>query len=106
MTIIIVGSNHTNTAEYYKVLGLNSSTLITDIVHGHFIGHTCIQDVPEYAILETILKNAAEVYWAHPDPSEFFDYNSYYNFLNWLKDYNLKYHNVKNFDSITFDPYK
>ena len=54
MTIIIVGSNHTNTAEYYKVLGLNSSTLITDIVHGHFIGHTCIQDVPEYAILETL----------------------------------------------------
>ena len=106
MSVIILGSNHSNTAEYYKVLGLNSSTLITDIVHGHSIGHTCIQDVPEYAILETILKNAAEVYWAHPDPSEFFDYNSYYNFLNWLKDYNLKYHNVKNFDSITFDPYK
>ena len=106
MSVIIIGSNHTNTAEYYKILGLHPSVLVTEIKHGHSIGHTCIQDVPDHHTLETILKNANEVYWAHPDPSEFFDYNSYYSFLNWLKDYNLKYRNVKNLNSITLDPYK
>lgn len=106
MSVIIVGSNSTPTAEYYKVLGLSSSMLVTEINHGHLIGHTCIQDVPDHNTLETILKNADEVYWAHPDPSEFFDHNSYYDFLNWLKDYNLKYHNVINYDSIALDPYK
>jgi len=104
-TIIIVGSNHTNTAKYHNTLGLPASVLVTEIDHGQLIGHTCIQDVPDFGVLETILKNANEVYWAHPDPSEFSDNNSYYEFLNWLKDYNLKYHNIKNFDSITFDPY-
>ena len=106
MSIIIVGSNHTNTAEYYKTLGLEPSTLVTEIKHRPLIGHTCIQDVPDYNTLETILKNADDVYWAHPTPGEFFNYNSYYNFLNWLKDYNLKYRNVKNFNSITLDPHK
>ena len=106
MSIIIVGSNSIKTSEYYKVVGVEPSMLVTEIKHGHLIGHTCIQDVPDYNTLETILKNANEVYWAHPDPNEFFDYTSYYDFLNWLKDYNLKYRNVKNFNSITLDPYK
>jgi hypothetical protein len=106
MSVIIVGSNDIQTAEYYKVLGLSQSMLVTEVDHGHLIGHTCIQDVPNHSTLETILKNADEVYWAHPDPSEFFDHNSYYDFLNWLKDYNLKYHNVINYDSIAFDPYQ
>lgn len=106
MSIIIVGSNSIKTSEYYKVIGVEPSKLAVEINHGYPVGHTCIQDVPEHNTLETILKNADEVYWAHPAPGEFFDYNSYYDFLNWLKDYNLKYRNVKNFNSITFDPYK
>ena len=106
MSIIIIGSNHTNTAEYYKTIGLPESMLVTEINHGQLFGHTCIQDISDYDILEVVLKNADTVYWAHPDPSEFFDYTSYYNFLNWLKDYNIKYRNVKNFNSITFDPYQ
>ena len=105
-TIIIVGSNHTNTAEYYKTLGLPASVLVTEIDHGQSIGHTCIQDIPDHGALETVLKNADEVYWAESIKDEFFDDDSYYDFLNWLKDYNLKYKNVKNFESIKFDPYK
>jgi hypothetical protein len=105
MSTIIVGSNHINTAEYYKTLGITPSVLVDTINHGHEIGHTCIQDVPDHDTLETILKNASEVYWAESDKNEFFDDVSYYNFLNWLKEYNLIYHNVKNFDTIKFDPY-
>jgi hypothetical protein len=106
MSKIIVGSNHANTANYYKTLGLPASVLVTKIDHGQFIGHTCIQDIPDYAILEIVLKNADEIYWAESNKDEFFDDDSYYVFLDWLKDYNLKYRNVKNFKSIKFDPYK
>ena len=104
--IIIVGSNHANTAEYYKTLGLPASVLVTRIDHGQLIGHTCIQDISDHAILEIVLKNADEIYWAESNKDEFFDDDSYYDFLDWLKDYNLKYKNVKNFESIKFDPYK
>ena len=105
-TIIIVGSNHTNTANYYKNLGLPESVIVTDVDHGHLVGHTCIQDIPDHAILEIVLKNADEVYWAESNKDEFFDDDSYYDFLDWLKDYNLKYKNVRNFELIKFDPYK
>ena len=104
--IIIVGSNHANTAEYYKTLGLPASVLVTNVDHDQLIGHTCIQDIPDYAILEIVLKNADEIYWAESNKDEFFDDDSYYDFLDWLKDYNLKYKNVKNFELIKFDPYK
>jgi hypothetical protein len=105
MSVIIVGSNHTNTANYYKKLGLRSSVLVTDINHKELIGHTCIQDIPDYSQLEVVLKNADEVYWAESNKDEFYDDNSYYDFLNWLKDYNLKNRNVKNFKIIKFDNY-
>ena len=105
MSVIIVGSNHTNTANYYKKLGLSSSVLVTGINHKELIGHTCIQDIPDYNQLEIVLKNADEVYWAESNKDEFYDDSSYYDFLNWLKDYNLKNHNVKNFKLIKFDNY-
>jgi hypothetical protein len=106
MSIIIIGSNHTNTAEYYKVLGVDPSILVTEINHGHLVGHTCTQDIPDHSVLEQVLKNADEVYWANSSKDEFYDDDSYYDFLNWLKDYNLKNRNVKNFETIQFDPYK
>jgi hypothetical protein len=105
-TIIIVGSNHANTAKYHNTLGLPASVLVTEIDHGQLIGHTCIQDVPDFGVLETILKNANEVYWAESSEDEFYDADSYYDFLYWLQLYNLKYKNVKNFQTIVFDPYK
>jgi hypothetical protein len=45
------------------------------------------------------------VYWAESSIDEFFDADSYYNFLNWLKDYNLSYNNVVNLHKIKFDDY-
>jgi len=106
MSVIIVGSNHIKTAEYYRVLGIEPSMLVTEIDHSYPVGHTCIQDVPDHDALETILKNANEVYWAESSKDEFYDADSYYNFLYWLQLYNLKYKNVKNFQTIVFDPYK
>ena len=105
MSIIIVGSNHSDTAEYYKKHGIGASVLVTDITHSNLIGHTCIQDIPEHDKLEIVLKNADDVYWAESNKNEFSDVESYYEFLNWLKDYNLKYHNVKNINLIKFDLY-
>jgi hypothetical protein len=105
MSTIIVGSNNIKTAEYYQKLGLDPSMLVTGINHSYPVGHTCIQDIPDYSQLEIVLKNADAVYWAESSKHEFHNEDSYYNFLNWLKDYNLKYRNVKNFESIKFDNY-
>ena len=104
--IIIVGSNHANTAEYYKTLGLPASVLVTNVDHGQLIGHTSIQDIPDHAILEIVLKNADEIYWAESGKDEFFDDDSYYDFLYWLQDYNYRQGNVKNISTVKFDPYQ
>ena len=100
MSIIIVGSNHANTADYYKKLSIGPSVLVTKIDHGESIGHTCIQDIPDYNQLEIVLKNADEVYWAESSKDEFYNDTAYYDFLHWLRDYNLKYHN---FDNLIFN---
>lgn len=71
MQIIIVGSNHSDTAEYYIKLGLPPSTLITDSDQEYKVGHTCIQDIPDHTVLETVLKNADLVYWAESNKDEF-----------------------------------
>jgi hypothetical protein len=105
MRTIIVGSNHPNTAEYYKKLGLPASMLITNCNQKYEVGHTCIQDIPDYTVLEIVLKNADSVYWAESDKKEFFDNDSYYDFLYWLQDYNHQYRNVKNISIIKFNPY-
>lgn len=105
MSIIIVGSNSIKTSEYYKVVGVEPSKLVVEINHGYSVGHTCIQDIPDHDILEQVLKNSDEVYWAESSKDEFYDDNAYYDFLNWLRDYNLKNHNVKNFEVIRLDPY-
>jgi hypothetical protein len=105
MSVIILGSNHASTAEYYNTLGLPPSQLVTSKDHGHDIGHTGVQDIVDLYTLEKILSDADQVYWAHPHIDEFSNAQSYYDFLDWLKDYNLAYRNVQNMDSITFDPY-
>lgn len=105
MKTIIVGSNHANTAEYSKKLGLPTSELITRIDQSYEIGHTCIQDIPDQDILEKVLSMANQVYWAECDKSEFFDDLSYYDFLYWLQKYNFKFNNVKNISLIKLDPY-
>lgn len=105
MSVVILGSNHTNTAEYYINIGLEASTLIESADHEYSVGHTSVQDIPDLTLLEKVLSNAAQVYWAHSAVNEFDNAESYYNFLNWLKDYNLKHNNVVNLSTIKFDPY-
>lgn len=105
MSTIIIGSNHSNTAEYYKNLGIPVSSLVLHTNHGLSVGHTSIQDIPDHDELELVLKNASEVYWAESHISEFSSADGFYDFLYWLQLYNLKHKNVKNFHKITFDPY-
>lgn len=105
-SIIIIGSTDLKTSEYYKQLGIASSMLVTTCNHKQLIGHTSVGDVPDLTDLEYILSQAKEVYWAESSINEFFDADSYYDFLNWLKDYNSKYNNVVNLDKIKFDVYK
>ena len=105
-SIIIVGSTDVKTSEYYKQLGTTSSVLITDQYHNQPVAHTSVGDVPDLQELECILSQAKSVYWAESTIEEFADVDSYYDFLNWLKDYNLKYNNVVNLDKIKFDVYK
>jgi hypothetical protein len=104
-SIIIIGSTDLKTSEYYKHLGIAPSMLITTCDHKQLIGHTSVGDVPDLTDLEYILSQAQEVYWAESSIDEFFDADSYYNFLNWLKDYNLVHNNVVNFNKIKFDDY-
>jgi|LakMenEpi03Aug12_release.lakeMendotaPanAssembly.Ray.scaffolds.fasta_scaffold232544_2 hypothetical protein len=104
-SIIIIGSTDLKTSEYYKQLGIAPSMLITTCDHEQLIGHTSVGDVPDLKDLEYILSQAKEVYWAESSIDEFFDADSYYDFLNWLKDYNLVYKNVVNFYKIKFDDY-
>jgi len=105
MSTIILGSNHNNTAEYYQYLGLSPSRLITATEHDYDPGHTSVQDIDDLTVLETVLSRADQVYWAHPHISEFSDSDSYYDFMDWLKDYNLRHHNLQNLESVVFDPY-
>jgi hypothetical protein len=105
-SIIIVGSTNVKTSEYYKQLGAPSSVLITNQYHNQPVAHTSVGDVPDLKELECILSQAKSVYWAESTIEEFADVDSYYDFLNWLKDYNLKYNNVVNLDRIKFDVYK
>jgi len=103
--IIIVGSTDIKTSLYYKQIDISPSTLITCREDNHTIGHTSIGDIVDLTELEFILGRADAVYWAESSVDEFADSDSYYDFLNWLKDYNLKYNNVVNLDKIKFDVY-
>ena len=103
--IIIVGSTDIKTSVYYKQINIPPSTLITSRDDNHMFGHTSIGDIGNSDELEFILGRADAVYWAESSIDEFADSDSYYDFLNWLKDYNLKYNNVVNLDKIKFDVY-
>jgi hypothetical protein len=105
-SIIIIGSTDVKTSEYYKQIDVPTSVLITNQYHNQPVAHTSIGDVPDLKELECILSQAKSVYWAGSTIEEFADIDSYYDFLNWLKDYNLKYNNVVNLDKIKFDVYK
>lgn len=91
---------------YYKKLGIAPSVLVLDQYHNQVVGHTSVGDIPDLIQLEIVLSQAQLVYWAHSSIDEFADEDSYYEFLNWLKNYNVVYRNVVNFNEIIFDDYK
>lgn len=105
-SIIIIGSTDVKTSEYYKQVDIASSVLVTAQDHKQLTGHTSVGDIPDLDELECVLKQADLVYWAESTVDEFEDADSYYNFLNWLKDYDLRYHNVVNLNTVEFDMYK
>ena len=106
MKILLLGSNHNSTSLKYKQFNLPCSNLVTSINQDYTVGHTSRQEFSSDYELELVLAIADEVYWAFPEISEFTNNTEYYILLNWLKDYQLKYKNVKNFLEIAQDPYQ
>jgi len=104
--ILIVGSNAQSTSTFYKKLGLQTSQLVTKPTQDYDIGHTSIQDVVDYCVFEILLGSATKVFWAHPSEKEFYDSDSFIDFLNWFRDYQTVYKNVVNFYEIKFDRYQ
>ena len=103
--IIILGSNNSDTSLAYKKFNLGPSILVTNAEQNYTVGHTGREDVNSDAELETILSSANIVYWADPDPIDYITTEIYFNFLDWIKEYQTKHKNIVNFDSITVDPY-
>ena len=104
-SIIIVGSNHANTAEYYKRLGLPPSRLVTSTGHNEPVAHTSVQDIFDRTLLKDVLAEADEVYWAESTPDEFPNADWHYAFLVWLKDFHLEYGTVKNLYTVNLDKF-
>lgn len=103
--ILILGSNHTNTAHYYKKLNLHESVLVDNPLQDYIIGHSSPQDAGTFANLEKIAARANKVYFAYPDKSEFINFVFYNEYINWIKEFNYKYKTIENFSAFKFDPY-
>lgn len=106
MAILIIGSHHESTAEYYKQLNLDPSILVESTIQEYTIGHTSIQDLITFENLEIVAKKASEIYWAECSVNEFRNQESYIDFIFWLKDFNRKYQTVKNLHAVQIDPYQ
>jgi hypothetical protein len=104
--ILILGSNHDNTAVAYKKFGLPQSTLVNSVSLEFQVGHTARQDFCTDHDLEQVLKKADKVFWADSDWQEFNSKEIYYEFLEWLKKYQHSHGNIVNFNQIKVDPYR
>jgi len=104
--ILILGSNHDDTAVAYKKFGLPQSTLVDSNSIEFQIGHTARQEFSTDHDLEQVLKTADKVFWADPDWQEFASKEIYYEFLEWVKKYQHSHGNIVNFNQIKFDPYR
>lgn len=103
--ILILGSNNDTTSQYYKTLSLSESTLVDSFDVEYLIGHSSPQDAGSYLNLEIIAAKAKEVYFTNPAQSEFSSNVFYYEYLDWLKEFQFKYGTVKNFPILNIDPY-
>lgn len=104
MKILIVGSNHSNTAEYYKRFGTEPSVLVTSVDQQFNIGHTSPQDIG-LEDLATLINTTPKVFWAGSSINEFYSEHEYYNFVNWLADLNRVKH-ITNLHTVETDPYR
>jgi hypothetical protein len=106
MKTLLLGTNNNLTSDAYIKFNLDKSVLVTSADQEFNVGHTSRQEFLSDKELETVLSKADVVYWTFPDILEFNDKEEYYVTLNWIKDYQLKYKNIKNFEDIEFDPYR
>lgn len=105
MKILLLGSNHSNTARAYQQFGFDKSTLVDSIDQDYQIGHTARQEFNSDKELEQVLLTADRIYWVFPDVTEFTSSHEYYVMLEWIKQYNSKYGNICNLQDIKVDPY-
>jgi hypothetical protein len=106
MRILFLGSNHENTAKAYQNFNVDASVLVNSINQVYSIGHTSRQEFSSDSELEEILSAADLVFWTFPKETEFLNLNEFVTLLEWLKKYQLKYGNIKNFQEIKFDLYR
>lgn len=103
MKTLIIGTQNLSTSQYYVKLGIPPSILIESDKVDYSVGHTSPADVT-VDILEKLMLSADQIYWAENAVEEFSNTTEYYNFLNWLKDFNLQHKKILNLD-IELDPF-
>lgn len=103
--ILLLGSNHPSTALAYKKFGLPESVLVDSLNQDWEVGHTARQEFNNDEDFAQLLSTADKIYWTSPSIEEFGDKVVYYEFLEWLKNYNDGRGNIENFYDIDPDPY-
>ena len=104
--ILILGSSSIKTALYYKKLNLARSELVSSSADDYIVGHTSPQDAGTYSNLNKIANKAHQIYFAYPTPSEFNDLVFYYEYLDWIKEFQFRYKKILNWSDINLDDYK
>lgn len=102
MRTLILGSNHINTSTAWQRLELPPSTLVNSVNQIYDTGHTARHEFDCDSDLEQIMSQADKIFWAHPSPDEYGQ--GYYDFLEWLREYQYQYGNLTNFQDIVPDP--
>ena len=82
--ILIVGSTHSNTANYYKKLSLPKSDLFTGIYSDATVYHTSVADCADLA---NHIEKFDKVVWAESAVTEFNNYNEYFDSLVLIRKY-------------------
>lgn len=103
---LIVGSNNVNTSTIFKKFDLEQSVLVTAVDQDYTIGHTSPQEFENIQQFQQVMAGASLVYWAHPSITEFINKQEYYNILYLLRQQQMEYNNVVNYNTIASDPYQ
>lgn len=104
--ILIVGSNNINTSTVFKKFDLLESVLVTSVDQDYTVGHTAPQEFATIELFREAMARANTIYWGHPPITEFINKQEYYNILYLLRQQQIEYKNIVNYNTITSDPYK